>query len=182
MKTTYPIVAARPADIPALPEIELAAARLLVGHAPDSVVNESTDEHVLLDAQAEGRLWVALDGETPVGFALAEVFSERQAHLKEIDVVPRHGRRGVGTALAGAVCCWGRRRGFEELTLSTFRAPRWNKPFYARLGFEEVPGDDLTPALRAIVRDETACGLDPRSRVVMRYRFRGDEPAAGSCR
>jgi GNAT superfamily N-acetyltransferase len=180
--TPYSIVAARLADIPALPEIELAAARLLAGHAPDSVVSESTDEQVFLHAQAEGRLWVALDGDTPVGFALAEVFSERQAHLEEIDVAPRHGRRGVGTGLVEAVCDWARRRGFEELTLTTFRALPWNMPFYARLGFEEVSGDDLTPELEAIARDETARGLDRRSRVVMRYRFHADGPAARNCR
>ena len=93
-------------------------------------------------------------------------------------MAPRHGRRGVGTALVEAVCDWGRRRGFEELTLTTFRALPWNVPFYARLGFEEVAGDDLTPELEAVIRDETARGLDPRRRVVMRYRFHADEPAA----
>jgi hypothetical protein len=42
-------------------------------------------------------------------------------------------------------------------------------PFYARLGFEEVPADALSPALQAVRRDETRRGLDPSRRVVMRY-------------
>ena len=43
-------------------------------------------------------------------------------------------------------------------------------PFYSRLGFEEIAADDLTPELEAIIRDETARGLDRSRRVVMRYR------------
>jgi hypothetical protein len=43
-------------------------------------------------------------------------------------------------------------------------------PFYSRLGFEQVAADNLTPELEAIIRDETARGLDRSRRVVMRYR------------
>jgi hypothetical protein len=45
---------------------------------------------------------------------------------------------------------------------------RWTMPFYARLGFEAVPFQQISPALRAIVADETRRGLDPLRRVVMR--------------
>jgi hypothetical protein len=41
-------------------------------------------------------------------------------------------------------------------------------PFYARLGFEEIPRSELGAALRSIVRDETRRGLDPARRVAMR--------------
>jgi transposase len=41
-----------------------------------------TDEQEFWDAQSEGRPWVALTDDTPVGFALVEVLSERQAHLE----------------------------------------------------------------------------------------------------
>jgi hypothetical protein len=40
-------------------------------------------------------------------------------------------------------------------------------PFYARLGFEVIAPDALSPALRAVVEDETRRGLDPNTRVVM---------------
>jgi GNAT superfamily N-acetyltransferase len=133
-------------------------------------LSETIDEQVLRDAQSDGRLWVALADDTPVGFALVEVLSERHAHLKEIDVEPGHGRRGVGTALMRVVCDWACRSGHEEVTLTTFRAVRWNMPFYSRLGFEEIATDDLTPELEAIVRDETARGMERSRRVVMRYR------------
>jgi hypothetical protein len=76
LKSGYSIARARPHDVPQLAAIELAAAELLRGHAPDSIVQETTDDDEFRAAQTAGRLWVALD------------------------VDPRHGRRGLGTALA----------------------------------------------------------------------------------
>jgi 4-diphosphocytidyl-2-C-methyl-D-erythritol kinase len=170
MDPRYAIARARPRDLPLLPAIERAAGALLRGHAPASVLEEVTDGADLRAAQAEGRLWVALAGDTPVGFALVEMLAPGRPHLEEIDVHPRHGRRGVGAALLRAVCDWAARSGYAELTLTTFRAVPWNLPFYAAHGFEEVPGDQTPPELAAIVRDELARGLDPDQRAVMRFR------------
>ena len=172
MNIPYTIAAARPQDIQALAAIEIAAAQLLRGHAPEAVLSEITDEHELREAQAAGRLWVACADDTPVGFALVEMLAEDLPHLEEIDVDPRHGRRGLGTALVRTVCEWVSRSGYPEITLTTFRALRWNMPFYARLGFEQMPTNRLRPELAAVVRDETARGLDPKRRVVMKYRVR----------
>ena len=61
-------------------------------------------------------------------------------------------------------------REFPEITLTTFRAVRWNMPFYARMGFEPVPEREQRAALREVVDDETARGLDQAARCVMRYR------------
>ena len=168
MEPCYSIVNARQQDLCWLPGIELAAAALLLGHAPESVLNETTAEQDFREAQAQGRLWVALAGDAPVGFAHVEVFGTRAAHLEEIDVHPAHGRRGLGTRLVVAVCEWAARSGYRELTLTTFRDVPWNMPFYARLGFQEVPTEDLSFDLLAVVHDETRRGLDPARRVVMR--------------
>jgi hypothetical protein len=59
VKQPYSITTARPQDLARLPAIELAAARLLVGHAPESVLNETTDWGTLQKAQQQGRLWVS---------------------------------------------------------------------------------------------------------------------------
>src|ERR1044071_1025216 len=93
MSPHYTITAARPEDLTRLPAIELAAARLLEGHAPESVLNETTRPDVLEEAQRLGRLWVALNDDLPVGFAHVEVIERGDAHLEEIDVHPEHGRR-----------------------------------------------------------------------------------------
>jgi GNAT superfamily N-acetyltransferase len=168
MTPRYTIAAARPEDLARLPAIELAAARLLAGQAPESVLNETTSQDVLEDARRDGRLWVALADDSPVGFAHVEVIERGAAHLEEIDVHPDHGRRGIGTRLVAHVCRWAEAEGYRSVSLTTFRDIRWNMPFYARLGFEVLPCAALTPALRALVRDETRRGLDPSRRVVMR--------------
>jgi GNAT superfamily N-acetyltransferase len=167
-RPSYSITTARPGDVAHLPAIELAAARLLAGHAPESVLNETTGLDVLREAQREGRLWVALAADAPVGFAHAELIEPATAHLEEVDVHPAHGRRGLGTRLVLTLCEWATSQGCEAVTLTTFRDVPWNMPFYARLGFEIVSGGVLTSALRAIVDDEARRGLDPTRRVVMR--------------
>lgn len=166
--TPYAIVPARPQDVAALPAIELAAARLLEGRAPASILAEATSVDDLRRALAEGRLWVARDGDVPVGFAIGASFSARHAHLAEVDVLPSHGRRGIGAALVRAVCAWAADRGHGEVTLTTFRDVPWNMPFYARLGFVEIPPAEIDADLQAILRDEAERGLVPERRVAMR--------------
>jgi GNAT superfamily N-acetyltransferase len=164
----YRIAMARLSDVPLLPAIELAAATLLAGHAPASVLAETTGQADLEDAQQRGHLWVALADDVPVGFAHIEVLAPGIAHLEEIDVHPEHGRRGLGRRLVLAVCEWAGTNGYSWVTLTTFRDVPWNMPFYARLGFEEIPAKQLSPALLSVIEDESRRGLDPRRRVAMR--------------
>jgi GNAT superfamily N-acetyltransferase len=168
MSPVYEIALARPKDLPWLTAIELAAATLLTGHAPESVLAETTSHEVLKAAQSHGQLWVALSDDLPVGFAHVEVFEPTVAHLEEIDVHPAHGRRGLGTRLVMAICAWAATAGCRSVTLTTFRDVPWNMPFYARLGFEVIPSGRLSPFLRSVIEDETRRGLDPARRVVMR--------------
>ncbi len=170
MNPQYSITSARPQDLVQLPAIELAAARLLAGHAPESVLNETTSQVVLTKALEEGRLWVALADDRPVGFAHVEVIERQAAHLEEIDVDPAHGRRGLGRKLVQQVCDWAAGNGFASVTLTTFRNVPWNMPFYKRLGFRVIPPRELSLALREVIHDETRRGLDPRRRVAMRRR------------
>lgn len=159
---------ARPHDLPLLPAIELAAATLLAGHAPESVLTETTDDEVLKAAQTRGHLWVALADDVPVGFAHVEVLEPSVVHLEEVDVHPAHGRRGLGTQLVMTVCAWAASTGYQSVTLTTFRHVPWNMPFYAGLGFEVIPPAMLSPALLSVIQDEARRGLDPARRVAMR--------------
>ena len=164
----YTITKARPEDLSLLPAIELAAARLLAGHAPESVLTETTEHAVLEAAQRHGHLWVALAGDVPAGFAHVEVLEPTVAHLEEIDVHPEHGRRGLGGRLVMTVCAWAATTGFREVTLTTFRDVPFNMPFYARLGFDVIPPEELSSVLRAVLEDEARRGLDPTRRSAMR--------------
>jgi predicted N-acetyltransferase YhbS len=93
-------------------------------------------------------------------------------HLEELDVLPSHGRRGLGAALVRTACDWAAASGYARITLTTFRAVPWNMPFYARLGFTEIPRRLLRPELAAVVAAEARRGLDPAARVVMEFRTR----------
>jgi len=168
MMSEYRITQARPTDLRLLASIEIAAARLLSGHAPAEVLNETTSEDELDDARRRGQLWVALAGDAPVGFAHVKVLEPTAAHLEEIDVHPDHARRGIGTRLIAAILAWAADAGYRAVTLTTFRDVPWNMRYYARCGFAVVPTEELSPALRSIVEDEARRGLDPRRRVVMR--------------
>ena len=88
--------------------------------------------------------------------------------MHEMDVLPEHGRRGLGAALVGAVVAWARRRGHHGVTLTTFRHLPWNGPFYRRLGFEALSESELTPQLAEHLHAEADAGLDPARRVAMR--------------
>ena len=165
---TYTITYARQKDLSLLPAIELAAARLLAGHAPEPVLAETTPDAVLKTARAHGQLWVALAKDVPVGFAHVEILEPTVAHLEEIDVHPEHGRRGLGRRLVMAVCTWAESHGYQVVTLTTFRDVAFNMPFYARLGFEVIPPEELSAALRVVLEGESRRGLDPARRVAMR--------------
>jgi len=145
---------------------------MLKGYAPDSVLAETTDGCTFTDAVHDGRLWVALAGIKPVGFALVKMLADDLPHLEEIDVGPIHGRRGLGSALVRAACEWATVSGYAMLTLTTFRSVPWNYPFYASMGFVEIPRETLRPELAALVSDEAHRGLNPDLRVVMSYRCR----------
>ncbi len=160
---------ARPEDLPALQEIEDAAAVRFEGHALAEAFDAApTPLEALRDGLAARRLWVATDGqERLVGFALAAVVGD-EAHLQEVDVLPSHGRRGVGRDLVEAVCTWARETGFRAVTLTTLSDVPWNGPFYEKLGFRPLAGAELTPALRTLLAEEVRRGLGGDARVAMR--------------
>lgn len=169
MRPTYRIVPATEQDLPFLPVIELAAAKLLIGHAPESALSETTSIRHFRQALAGGRLWVAVTGHIPVGFVHVELLPSGAPHLEEIDVHPSHGRQGLGRQLVATACDWVARQGHAAITLTTFRDVPFNMSFYARCGFHEVPGAELTPELAAIVKSEAERGLEAERRVVMRW-------------
>jgi len=156
------------ADIATLLEIERRAAALLLGHeAHDLFAMHSLSQEDLLRGACDGGLRVAEMGGEAVGFAL---FGELDghAHLFEMDVLPEHGRRGIGGALLEDVCAQARRRDFRAITLTTLRDVPWNAPFYAKHGFSEPIEKEWSQGLREIVVRERMLGFPMRLRVVMR--------------
>jgi GNAT superfamily N-acetyltransferase len=178
MPQGFTIGLARAEELERLPDIERAAATLFAGfELPLEPLQTVSSLDELAAAQRERRLWVAR-GESgePIGFAQVE-WVGGEPHLEEMNVLPSHGRRGVGRALVEAVLAWARSGGHLAVTLTTFRDLPWNAPFYARCGFRALEPAELSTDLHAVVDDEAARGLDPATRVVMRCDLR--EPGSG---
>ncbi|NNL67092.1 MAG: GNAT family N-acetyltransferase [Myxococcales bacterium] len=150
-----------------MPEIERAAAALFAS-SDEQVEDLEPGEAGWFDAAArKGLLFVAVDADDhPVAFALFERFPESR-HLEEIDVHPDVGRQGLGRRLIEAAAAWAREAGERRITLTTFRHVAWNAPYYARLGFRELPPEVWPSAIRQRVAREADDGLDPERRVVM---------------
>ena len=91
-----------------------------------------------------------------VGFAhLLE--QDGHAHLEQLSVLPRLGRRGLGRMLVSAVLREAGARGHREVTLRTYADVPWNAPFYTRCGFVET--EPRTAFLRRLIDVEESLGL-----------------------
>lgn len=162
---TWRVRPAEPAELPRLPEVERAAARLFpAGRIPDPDDVHPVDE--LLGYQQKGLLWVAADERRPLGYVFADEL-DGALHVYELAVDPAYGRRGLGTALMQRALAEAPARQLGQVTLTTFEDLPWNAPFYQRLGFRTLTGAELTAALAALLERERALGMVRR--VAMRY-------------
>ena len=177
----YRIRLARADEVPRLRAIEDEAGVLFSGLG---LVDEALDPSFPLDAAARlvalGQVWVAcLDDDVPVGMVIA---SEREGagYVEELDVVPGHGRRGLGARLLAQACAWAQARGYAAIRLSTFRDLPWNAPFYRKHGFRDLAPAEWTADLRAIREREERHGLRVEARVFMQRDLLPAEAHAGS--
>lgn len=160
----------RPEEAVLLPDIERAAGatfRLLPDLAwiADGEPMPAGDHGRFIDQQSA---WVAeMDGRL-IGFLAAERAGP-ELHIVELSVHPAHQRQGVGRKLIAAAFAAADNAGLTAVTLTTFRDVPWNAPFYARLGFEEVPPGALSSQLAAATADELRRGLPAERRCAMRY-------------
>jgi GNAT superfamily N-acetyltransferase len=91
-------------------------------------------------------------------------------HVEQVSVDPACAGRGIGAALIDHVAGLARATGRPALTLTTFRDIPWNAPYYARLGFAELPEAEQGPQLRALVAHERTAipGDHPRIAMIRR--------------
>lgn len=176
---TATIRAAVLGDARHLPAVERAAARTfaslpdlawIAGTAPMAAWRHRQ----LIAHQAS---WVAEQDGRPIGFLIAQP-AGTELHIVELSVMPLCQNRGLGRRLIATAAGEARRRGMDALTLTTFREVPWNAPFYARLGFEEVPARALTPRLAAIRAGEARHGLPSQQRCAMRRTLPVERAAA----
>lgn len=154
-------------DVEAMQAIERAAGRLFADIGMDDIASDPPRpcEELARYIRA-GRAWVAERNGGAQGYALADVV-DGHGHLEQLSVHPDSGRRGLGRALVQTVIEWATAEGFPRLTLLTFRDVPWNGPYYAALGFRELPDAALTPELLALRNREVDLGLDRDARFAM---------------
>jgi len=93
-----------------------------------------------------------------------------------MDVLPGHGRRGLGARLLARVCAWAQAQNHAAVTLSTFCDVPWNGPFYRKHGFRDLQPAEWTPGMQAIREREAQHGLCVEARVFMRRELGGVGP------
>ncbi|WP_231921298.1 GNAT family N-acetyltransferase [Micromonospora auratinigra] len=123
---------------------------------------------VLAAARRAGRVLVTVDpDDRPIAFVVVDLV-DGCAHVQQLSVDPAYARQGIGRRLLDAVAERAAGEGLPALTLTTFRSVPWNGPYYARCGFRELVGAEVTPGLVELLAAEAALGLDPADRVAMR--------------
>jgi len=159
---------ARPDDLPALRGVEIAAGACFRDVGMAAVADDDPPTVAELAAyQEDGRAWVVADpADRPVAYLLVQIV-DGNGHVEQVSVHPRHARQGLGRALLDTAAAWAAQRRLAALTLKTFAHVPWNAPYYERLGFRVLSGNDITPGLRRIQDHEARHGLTRWPRVTM---------------
>ncbi|MFB6441504.1 GNAT family N-acetyltransferase [Streptomyces sp. NPDC056411] len=153
------------ADLPALRALERAAGEPFRALGMAAVADDEPPPlTVLTEFHRAGRVLAAYAEGRPIGYLLWAPVDGR-THVEQVSVHPDHARRGIGRALIDRAEADG---GPVAVTLTTFTEVPWNAPYYARIGFRVLDGNELTPGLRAVRAQEAALGLDRWPRVAMR--------------
>lgn len=147
-----------------MPALETEAARLFAAFGLPQVADLPAQEVAFYRRCAEqGSLWLALPAPPAAGavagFAAAAI-RDGAGWLVELDVLPAHARRGLGTRLLHQVKAWALDKGLPELVLTTFRDLPFNAPFYRRQGFRVIEPGPGRPHLAGVRTAEKAAGLD----------------------
>ena len=169
---------AEPDQVDALCVIERAAVQLFRGHrAWATYAAMSIPRALLLQAITRGLVWVARAGDGQLlGFIWLDTDLAADAiGVAEIDVLPAHGRHGIGAALLEHACDWARAAGYRHVDLGTLGDVAWNAPFYVQHGFVAV--DRSAPDFALARQRDRDNGFPADLRVFMR---RALTPLAGN--
>ncbi|WP_277757790.1 GNAT family N-acetyltransferase [Pseudomonas sp. A34-9] len=161
---------ARPCDAAALPAIERSAAGLFrldpqLAWLADAEV-AGAELHVQAIEQA--RVWVAQSPEGQLAGFLRAASVDNQLHIEELSVSQHFQGQGIGRKLLSAVIEHARTQQLCAVTLTTFTDLPWNAPFYQKIGFQRVNGEETTQYLVDALNDEIAHGLPGHRRCAMR--------------
>lgn len=97
-----------------------------------------------------------------MGFATMRTL-DGPLYLDNISVEPGSSGRGIGKALLDEVRSHAASLNAPAVTLTTFREPVWNGPWFRRYGFQTMPLERIGQGLRGVI-DHQARTFDPATR------------------
>jgi GNAT superfamily N-acetyltransferase len=163
----YAIRSARPNELDGLAEVERSASvTYFEALGSGAALPDVMPADDLRRCCAAGLLWVAAaPNDHPVGFLAAQALAGSLL-VRELSVARDHQRAGLGRRLMQAAQDHAQ-GSFPAISLITDRFIPFNAPFYARLGFVELPRDQAPPDLRMLLAEEIAHGFSPERRILM---------------
>ncbi len=151
------------ADTAALQELETAARTRYVDL--ETLAFVAAAPAIAADRLQAGHVIIAEELDRLVGFVLTYLV-DAQLYIANISVAPGASGQGIGDALMRSAMQRAGALGLGALTLTTFRAPRWNAPWFGRHGFTPIPDEAVGPGLREILQRQ-ARTVDPATRVAL---------------
>lgn len=165
--TVPEVRAAAESDLPNLVALEVEAGQLFHTVGMSEIADHVPEISSLREALEDDRIWVAHEQSEVLAYVVAEVL-DGNAHVAQVSVAQRYARRAIGRRLIELVESWGSGAGRPATTLTTFRDVPWNGPYYARLGYRELPAEHIGPELaRTMAHESTLPGIDASRRCAM---------------
>ncbi|KAH1500210.1 hypothetical protein KXV33_007556 [Aspergillus fumigatus] len=158
-------------DIPQLNIIETSAAQLFRRvHLAWIADSPPLDPATLRSMIAQKNVWAAVtSNNTAVGFIAVQDL-DGMLYIAEMDVHADWQRRGIARMMLEEVEGQARDRGYEYVSLTTYRDLEFNGRFYARMGFEEVDVDVAGEGHARELEEQARGGHARDRRCVMRKR------------
>lgn len=165
--TAYRIARGTPSDAPRLRQIEVAAgARFRAIGMEEIAEGEPTPATILEERAKAGRLYIAVAAAGEIAGFLIWSPKDGLAYIEEVSVHPDHAGHRLAARLIDELTNDVRSH-MPALSLATFRDVPWNAPYYASLGFVEMPQDKAGPDHQQSWHHQAANGLDMARRLFM---------------
>lgn len=155
-------------DLEFLPGVERSAAKKFVAYrkSEDQSPGRVLAHDILLKAHKNKTLWVAFKDSNPIGF-LAATPVDGNLHIEELSVMFDHQGQGIGKQFIKAIITEAGIRKHNQISLTTDALIPWNKPFYGRLGFQEIDLEDCKADLSKILIKDKGHSEIPENRIAM---------------
>jgi ribosomal protein S18 acetylase RimI-like enzyme len=155
------------AQVARLREIERAAGARFRAIGMEDIADGDVTPASILEARAESsQLYVARDPTGAVAGFLIWSAKDGLAYIEEVSVHPDHAGHRLAARMIDELAQDVKGR-HSALTLATFRDVDWNAPYYARLGFVELPRKDIGPQHQISWKEQAKHGLDMTRRLFM---------------